>query len=51
MEGDQAKVIENSEGARTTPSVVAYGEELTVGASCKKTVSDQSSQYFVAIKR
>ena len=32
MEGDQAKVIENSEGARTTPSVVAYGEELIVGA-------------------
>ena len=25
MEGDQAKVIENSEGKRTTPSVVAYG--------------------------
>ena len=24
MEGNQAKVIENSEGARTTPSVVAY---------------------------
>ena len=24
MEGDQAKVIENSEGGRTTPSIVAY---------------------------
>ena len=36
MEGDQAKVIENSEGARTTPSVVAYGEELTVGAPAKR---------------
>ena len=28
MEGDQAKVIENSEGKRTTPSVVAYGDEI-----------------------
>ena len=36
MEGDQAKVIENSEGARTTPSVVAYGEELLVGAPAKR---------------
>ena len=33
MEGDQAKVIENSEGKRTTPSVVAYGEEIKVGDS------------------
>ena len=30
MEGDQAKVIENSEGKRTTPSC-AYGEEIKVG--------------------
>ena len=51
MEGDQAKVIENSEGARTTPSVVAYGEELTVGAPAKRQVSDQSSQYFVCNKK
>ncbi len=36
MEGDQAKVIENSEGKRTTPSVVAYGEEIKVGDSAKK---------------
>ena len=30
MEGKQAKVIENAEGQRTTPSVVAYGDELIV---------------------
>ena len=34
MEGGKPKVIENSEGARTTPSVVAYAEdgEILVGA-------------------
>ena len=32
---NQAKVIENSEGKRTTPSVVAYGEEIKVGDSAK----------------
>ena len=30
MEGNQAKVIENSEGSRTTPSVVAYTDEILV---------------------
>ena len=35
MEGNTTKVIENSEGARTTPSIVAYQEdgEVLVGAS------------------
>ena len=34
VEGQQPKVIENSEGARTTPSVIAYtdGDEVLVGA-------------------
>lgn len=27
MEGDKAKVIENAEGARTTPSIVAFSED------------------------
>jgi molecular chaperone DnaK len=35
MEGNQAKVIENSEGERTTPSVVAYTDDETlVGTEC-----------------
>ena len=51
MEGDQAKVIENSEGARTTPSVVAYGEELTVGAPAKRQAVTNPNNTLYAIKR
>ena len=38
MEGGQPKVIENSEGARTTPSIIAYQEdgEILVGAPAKR---------------
>ena len=38
MEGGQTKVIENAEGARTTPSIVAYMEdgEVLVGAPAKR---------------
>ena len=38
MEGDKVRVIENSEGARTTPSIVAYLEngEILVGAPAKR---------------
>ena len=38
VEGQQPKVIENSEGARTTPSVIAYtdGDEVLVGAPAKR---------------
>ena len=38
LEGDKPKVIENAEGARTTPSVVAYAEdgEILVGQSAKR---------------
>ena len=51
MEGDQAKVIENSEGARTAPSVVAYGEELTVGAPAKRQAVTNPDNTLYAIKR
>ena len=37
MEGGSAKVIENTEGARTTPSVVAFGDERLVGDSHDNT--------------
>ena len=51
MEGDSAKVIENSEGARTTPSVVAYGEELTVGAPAKRQAVTNPHNTLYSIKR
>ena len=51
IEGDTAKVIENSEGARTTPSVVAYGEELTVGAPAKRQAVTNPNNTLYAIKR
>jgi molecular chaperone DnaK len=51
MEGDTAKVIENSEGTRTTPSVVAYGEELTVGAPAKRQAVTNPHNTLYAIKR
>ena len=51
MEGDQAKVIENSEGKRTTPSVVAYGEEIKVGDSAKNQAVTNSENTLYAIKR
>ena len=46
FEGGQPKVIENSEGARTTPSIVAYMEdgEITVGAS-QAAGGDQSESH------
>ena len=45
MENGQPKVIENSEGARTTPSIVAYSEdgEILVGASAKRQAVDRKS--------
>ena len=38
QEGGTVKIIENSEGARTTPSIIAYMDdgEITVGASAKR---------------
>ena len=53
MEGDQPKVIENSEGARTTPSVVAYTEdgEVLVGASAKRQAVTNAKNTIFAVKR
>ncbi len=53
MEGNTAKVIENSEGARTTPSVVAYQEdgEVLVGASAKRQAVTNPKNTLYAVKR
>ena len=53
MEGSGAKVIENSEGMRTTPSVVAFLEDGTriVGISAKRQAVTNSSNTFYATKR
>jgi molecular chaperone DnaK len=53
MEGGQPKVIENSEGARTTPSVVAYTDdgEVLVGASAKRQAVTNAKNTIYAVKR
>jgi molecular chaperone DnaK len=53
MEGNATKVIENSEGARTTPSIVAYQEdgEILVGASAKRQAVTNPKNTLYAVKR
>jgi len=53
MEGNNVKVIENSEGARTTPSIVAYLEdgEILVGASAKRQAVTNPKNTLYAVKR
>lgn len=53
MEGGTPKVIENSEGARTTPSIVAYTEdnEILVGASAKRQAITNPKNTLFAVKR
>ena len=53
MEGDKVKVIENAEGARTTPSIVAYKEdgEILVGQSAKRQAVTNPQNTLFAIKR
>jgi molecular chaperone DnaK len=53
MEGGQPKVIENSEGARTTPSIVAYQNdgEILVGASAKRQAVTNGKNTLFAVKR
>ena len=53
MEGGKPKVIENSEGARTTPSIVAYTEddEILVGAPAKRQAVTNAKNTIYAVKR
>jgi len=52
-EGDETRVIENSEGARTTPSMVAFTEsgERLVGQSAKRQAVTNPSNTLYAVKR
>ena len=53
MEGGKPKVIENSEGARTTPSIVAYTEEgeILTGAPAKRQAVTNAKNTLFAVKR
>ncbi|ALE53723.1 molecular chaperone DnaK [Paraburkholderia sp. SIMBA_055] len=53
MEGNSVKVIENSEGARTTPSIIAYMEdgEILVGAPAKRQSVTNPKNTLYAVKR
>ena len=53
MENGKPRVIENSEGTRTTPSIVAYTEdgEILVGASAKRQAVTNPKNTLFAVKR
>ena len=53
MEGSQAKVLENAEGARTTPSVVAFTEEKEklIGQPAKRQAVTNPENTIFAVKR
>jgi len=53
LEGGKPKVIENSEGGRTTPSIVAYaeGDEVLVGQSAKRQSVTNPENTLFAVKR
>jgi molecular chaperone DnaK len=53
MEGGKPKVIENSEGSRTTPSIVAYtdNDEILVGAPAKRQAVTNAKNTLFAVKR
>ena len=53
VENGNPKVIENSEGARTTPSIVAYAnDEILVGASAKRqSVTNPKNTIYAAIEK
>ena len=53
MDGGKARIIENAEGDRTTPSVVAYTKdgEVLVGAAAKRQAVTNPKNTFYAVKR
>jgi len=53
MDGDAPRIIENSEGDRTTPSIVAFGEdnEVMVGQSAKRQAVTNPENTLFAVKR
>lgn len=51
MEGKSVRVIENSEGKRTTPSIVAYGNEILVGDPAKRQAVTNPKNTVYAVKR
>ncbi|ESL11135.1 heat shock 70 kDa protein, mitochondrial precursor [Trypanosoma rangeli SC58] len=52
MEGDKPRVLENTEGFRTTPSVVAFkGQEKLVGLAAKRQAITNPQSTFFAVKR
>ncbi|HIX61519.1 MAG TPA: Hsp70 family protein, partial [Candidatus Halomonas stercoripullorum] len=53
LDGDSAKVIENAEGARTTPSIIAYTDdgEILVGQAAKRQAVTNPQNTLYAIKR
>lgn len=53
MEGKEPKVIENAEGVRTTPSIIAYTDEgeVLVGAPAKRQAVTNSQNTIYAVKR
>ena len=53
MDGGEAKVLENSEGTRTTPSIIAYTEEneILVGAPAKRQAVTNPENTLFAVKR
>ena len=53
MDGGEAKVLENAEGGRTTPSIIAYTEEdeVLVGAPAKRQAVTNPKNTLYAVKR
>ncbi len=53
LEGGAPRVIDNSEGARTTPSIIAFGSdgEVLVGQSAKRQAITNPKNTFFAVKR